>query len=69
MQQKIEGYAEALFIVVFFVFGVTTFFAEDILVAFFGPAFIDAAWVLRILMLAFLIQSAEISTVTFGRLS
>jgi O-antigen/teichoic acid export membrane protein len=60
VQQKLEAYAEVLFIVVFFVFGLTTFFADDILVAFFGPAFIGAAWVLRILMLAYLIQSAEI---------
>jgi O-antigen/teichoic acid export membrane protein len=60
VQQKIEGYTEALFMVVFFVFGLTTFFAEHILVFFYGSSFIGAAWALRVLMLAFLIQSAEI---------
>ena len=60
VQQKIEGYTGELFIWVFFVFGLTTFFAEFILNSFYGPSFMEAAWVFRILMLAFLIQSGAI---------
>jgi O-antigen/teichoic acid export membrane protein len=60
VQQKIEGYTKELFIVVFFVFGLTTFFAEFILYSFYGQSFVQAVWVFRILMLAFLIQSGEI---------
>jgi O-antigen/teichoic acid export membrane protein len=60
VQQRIEGYMKELFIVVFFIFGLTTFFAEFILNSFYGQSFMEAAWVFRILMLAFLIQSGEI---------
>jgi PST family polysaccharide transporter len=60
VQQKMESYAGELFILVFFVFGLATFFAEFILNSFYGPSFIEAAWVFRILMLAFLIQSGEV---------
>ncbi|MHC4636637.1 MAG: flippase [Planctomycetota bacterium] len=59
-QQKMERYTGELFILIFFIFGSTMLFAEIILNSFYGQSFMEAAWVFRILMLAFLIQSGEI---------
>lgn len=57
--QKIEAYSKDLFICVFFLFGFGALFSESILRFIFGQAFVEAAWLLRILMLSFLIHSAE----------
>jgi O-antigen/teichoic acid export membrane protein len=59
-RHEIESITRRLFVLVFFVFGLTTFLAEQILTAFYGASFAEASWAFRVLMLAFLIQSAEI---------
>ncbi len=59
VQQKMEAYAGNLFVLAFFVFGFSIFFARPILGHVYGESFVGATWVLRILMLAFLVQSAE----------
>jgi O-antigen/teichoic acid export membrane protein len=59
VQHTIEKYTKELFILVFLIFGFGTFFAEPILSLLYGRSFTEAAWVLRILMFAFLIQSSE----------
>ena len=58
-QKKIESYTSTLFVLIFFVFGFMVFFAESVLQLLYGPSFSGATSLLRIFMLAFLIQSAE----------
>jgi O-antigen/teichoic acid export membrane protein len=58
-QPIIEKHTRELFILVFFLFGFATFFAEPILGLLYGQSFTQAAWTLRILMLVFLIHSSE----------
>jgi len=60
VHQKIATYTRQLFILVFFVFGFGFFFAEMILGLVYGKSFMEAGWILKILMVAFLITSAEI---------
>jgi O-antigen/teichoic acid export membrane protein len=57
--QNIEDYTKTLFIFIFLVFGFCTLFAKSILQFIYGQPFIAAAWIFRILILAFLIQSGE----------
>jgi O-antigen/teichoic acid export membrane protein len=59
VHRKIETYTRQLFILVFLVFGFGFFFAEMILRLFYGKPFAEANWILRILMLAFLVTSAD----------
>jgi len=59
VQQSVEAYTGDLFVLSFFVFGFITFFARPILGHIFGEPFVAATWVLRILILAFLVHSAE----------
>jgi O-antigen/teichoic acid export membrane protein len=59
VQQKIEDYTKSFFIFIFLVFGFGTLFAESSLQFIYGQSFIEAAWIFRILMLSFLIQSGE----------
>lgn len=59
VHQKTEAYTSTLFILGFLAFGFMTFFAESILNLVYGKSFIDAAWIMRILMLAFLVQNGE----------
>ena len=59
VHQMIEKYTRELFVLAFFIFGFSTFFAESILFFIYGQPFMEAAWILRILMLAFLIMSAD----------
>jgi O-antigen/teichoic acid export membrane protein len=59
VHQRIEAHTKELFILVFFVFGFGMFFPAAILRFFYGQPFVEATWILRILMLAFLIHSAE----------
>ncbi len=61
VHQKIEAHIEQFFILVFFVFVFGIFFPETILGIIYGKPFVQAAMVLRLLMVAFLIQSAEIT--------
>lgn len=60
VQQQIESYARNLFVPVFLLFGCVFFFADSVLLFIYGPSFTSALWLLRIFMLAFLIQSADI---------
>jgi O-antigen/teichoic acid export membrane protein len=60
MFEKIEARIEEFFVVIFFVFGFGFFFAEHILSLVFGMTFAEAAGILKILMVAFLIWSGEI---------
>jgi len=60
MPQKIEARIEEFFILIFMVFGMCFFFSRDILSVIFGVHFTEASLILRILMLGFLIWSAEI---------
>lgn len=59
VQQKVESYARKLFIPIFLLFGFGFFFADSGLRLIYGPSFTSAIWLLRIFMLAFLIQSAD----------
>jgi O-antigen/teichoic acid export membrane protein len=59
MEQKIESHTKALFVIVFLVFGFVVFFADSILGLLYGRQFAEASGVLRILMLAYLVQSAD----------
>ena len=59
VQQRIEAHTGVLFILAFFVFGFCTFFARPIIDHVYGGPFLEASVVLRILMLAFLVHSAE----------
>ena len=59
IRQKIEGHAQSLFIFIFFIFGFVFLFSESILSFVYGASFTGVSWVLRILILSFLIQSAE----------
>ncbi len=57
--RKIETYARQLFILVFLVFGLGFLFAKSILGLTYGGPFMKAGWILKILMLAFLIHSGD----------
>jgi O-antigen/teichoic acid export membrane protein len=57
--RKIEADSEQLFILVFLVFGFGFFFSNVIVPLIYGQEFMGAGWILRILMLAFLVQGAE----------
>jgi len=59
VQEETESYVRNLFIPVFLIFGFVFFFAESMLQFIYGPSFGSALWLLRILILAFLIQSGE----------
>jgi O-antigen/teichoic acid export membrane protein len=59
VHQKIETYTRQLFILVFLVFGFGFFFAEMILGLIYGKPFAEAGWILKMLMVAFLITSAD----------
>jgi len=59
VHQTIEAYTRQLFILVFLVFGFGFFFAEMILSLIYGKPFAEAGWILKILMVAFLITSAD----------
>lgn len=59
MHQKVEANAKQVFIIIILIFGLGFFFAESILGIIFGKTFVEASWILKIMMLAFLIQSAE----------
>jgi O-antigen/teichoic acid export membrane protein len=58
-KQRIETYTRGLFVVVFFVFGLVVLLARTIIGIVFGDSYMESEGVLRILMVAFLIQSAE----------
>ncbi len=58
-RQTMESYSSILFVLIFFVFGFFVLFADSVIQAFFGASFTPAAPLLRILMFAFLVQSAE----------
>ncbi len=57
--EPLESYARLLFIFVFLEFGLVFFFAESILSFIYGNAYVEAAGVLRILMLSLLFLSSE----------
>lgn len=57
--QKLERYTGELFVVVFFVFGIGMIFAEEILLLVYGEIFLPAVWPLRILLVAYLMQCAD----------
>jgi O-antigen/teichoic acid export membrane protein len=59
MLLQVEAYAGQLFVLIFFVFGFGFFFAKMILTLVYGPAFAEAEWLLRVLMIAFLVNSAD----------
>lgn len=59
MPEQLESYARQLFILVFLEFGLGFFFAESILSLIYGDAYVEAAGVLRILMLSLLFLSGE----------
>lgn len=59
MPEQLESYARQLFIFVFLEFGLGFFFAESILGLIYGDAYVEAAAVLRILMLSLLFLSGE----------
>jgi len=59
VQQEVESYAKNLFVPVFLLFGFVFFFAESVLRFIYGPSFTSSLWLLRIFMLAYLIQSAD----------
>lgn len=58
--RKVELHTWTLFIPVFFVFGFGFLCADPILCSVYGQDFGEAAWPLRILLLAFVIQCAEL---------
>jgi O-antigen/teichoic acid export membrane protein len=57
---EIEARAGQLFVLATLLFGFVYFFAEEILVLIYGQTFVEAGWMLKILMLAFFVGSAEI---------
>ena len=57
--EQLESYVRQLFIFVFLEFGLVFFFAESILSLIYGNAYVEAAGVLRILMLSLLFLSGE----------
>lgn len=59
--RKLENLAEKFFILVFFIFGFGIIFAEMILAIIYGKPFAESATVLRVLLIAFLIHSVEIT--------
>jgi PST family polysaccharide transporter len=59
IHDRIESNASQLFILVFLVFGFGFCFAQLIMPLVYGSSFVEADWILRILMVAFLIQAAE----------
>jgi O-antigen/teichoic acid export membrane protein len=59
VHQKLETYASELFALVFFVFGFGMMFSTEIVRFIYGEAFMPAVWPLRILLVAYLIQCAD----------
>ena len=59
VHHKLQSYTRELFILVFFVFGFGTLFSKEILELIYGKPFLGALWPLRILLLAYLIQCAD----------
>jgi O-antigen/teichoic acid export membrane protein len=59
IHRKIEVDSRQLFVLVFLIFGFGFFFSDVIIPLIYGSSFLEAGWILRILMLAFLIQGAE----------
>jgi len=59
IHRKIESDAAQLFVLVFLAFGFGFFFAEVIIPLIYGKSFVGASWILKLLMIAFLIQSAD----------
>jgi O-antigen/teichoic acid export membrane protein len=57
---EIEARAKQLFVLGTLIFGFVYFFSEPILVLIYGRQFAGAEWMLKILMLAFFVGSAEI---------
>jgi len=57
--RKVEMHTRTLFTPVFFIFGFGFLCADSILGTVFGAEFSAAAWLLRILLLAFVVQCAE----------
>ena len=59
VHRQIEVRTKQLFNLVFLMFGIGFFFSEKILGLTYGMPFVEAGWILKILMLVFLIMSAE----------
>ncbi len=59
VNQKLQAYTKELFILVFFIFGFGIIFSREILQLVYGENFLQAVWPLRILLVAYLIQCAD----------